>query len=128
MYNMEIEKKQKHKLAAIVIGMVIVIVLLVVAIVIVTTNKSTQTNVISETESNEFLIDNNEAKTETKPEETKTETVTKKETKVETISTKTTKNTEKMPATGPVDLLPIAIVLGLMTTGVTAFAMNKRKM
>ncbi len=124
MYNLEIEKKQKHKLITIVISMVIVIILLVVAIVAVTTNKSNQAGIIGENENDDFSIITSEPKPE---EDTKKEVKTEtKVSTVETLSTKTTKTESKLPETGPIDLLPIAVVLGLLTSGATAFAMNKR--
>lgn len=123
MTNLKIEKKQKRNLITTAISMVVVIVLLVVAIVVVALDKNGDQGIVG-IENGEFTIVSDEQKTtETKAEESK------KETKVVTITADTTKAAEKetLPQTGAEDLLPLALVLGVLTTGATALALHKRE-
>ena len=140
MYNLEIEKKQRHKLIIIAISMVIVIVLLIVAIVAVATGKSGKKS-IGGTGNGEFAIvsedaestEKTEAKTEQETKETEAKTEDTKSATVGAISTKTVETTtvtstsKSLPDTGPADLLPLAATLGLMTAGATALVMKKRE-
>lgn len=123
MTNLKIEKKQKRSLITTAISMVVVIVLLVVAIVVVALDKNGDQGIVG-IENGEFTIVSDEQKTtETKAEESK------RETKVVTITTDATKAAEKetLPQTGAEDLLPLALVLGVLTTGATALALHKRE-
>lgn len=122
------EKKQRSRVIAVATSLAVVIVLLVVAIIVTATNKtSSEEEVISadtELETNDSPIakqeDNSSDKNKASDTATKTtEKSSKTAAKVETVS--------KLPTTGPVDMLPIALVLGMLTTGATYFAMAKRE-
>ena len=132
MYNLEIEKKQRRKLIAITLCMVAVIVVLIVAIALVVAGKSSNKPAISDAEAGEFSLVDDSTKTEEKKTEAKTETKTEAST-IGKISTQTkpeaapTEIANSVPSTGPEDLLPVALLLGALTTGVTALALNKRK-
>ncbi len=134
MYNLEIEKKQRRKLIAITLCMVAVIVVLIVAIALVVAGKSSNKPAISDAEAGEFSLVDDSAKTEEKKTETEAKTETKAEAStIGKISTQTkpeaapTEIATSVPSTGPEDLLPVALLLGALTTGVSALALNKRK-
>ena len=124
MNNLEIEKKQRQKLITIVASMVAVILLLVTAIAVVALGKNDEQS-DANTENGEFsIIDEGEGKDDLATEEKKTEA------KVVKISTQTTAKLETediLPETGATDLLPLALVLGGLTAGVAAFAVNKHE-
>ena len=123
MTNLEIEKKQKRSLITTAISMVVVIVLLVVAIIVTALDKKSEQGIVG-IENGEFTIVSDEQKTEeTKAEEPK------KETKVVTITTDAAKAAEKetLPQTGAEDLLPLALTLGVLTTGAAALVLHKRE-
>lgn len=124
MDNLEIEKKQKQKLITIVISMVTVILLLVTAIAVVALGKNDEQG-NADAENGEFsIIDEGEGKDDLATKEKKTEA------KVVKISTQTTMGPgieDVLPETGATDLLPLALILGVLTTGATALAMNKRE-
>lgn len=126
MTNLEIETKQRQKLIVIAAGMAIIVVLLVGAIIMVACNKKNDHG-ITGIENGEFTVVGDEQKTEEpKVEESKTE-----EPKADSTTTinddAKDSQTENLPATGATDLLPLALILGVLTTGATALAMNKRE-
>ncbi len=122
------EKKQRSRVIAVATSLAVVIVLLVVAIIVTATNKtSSEEEVVgaeTELETNDSPIakqeDHSDDKNKAASAPAKTEEkASKAVAKVETVS--------KLPTTGPVDMLPIALVLGMLTTGATYFAMAKRE-
>ena len=116
MTNLEIETKQRQKLIVIAAGMAIIVVLLVGAIIMVACNKKNDHG-ITGIENGEFTIVGDEQKTE-EPKADSTTTIN---------DDAKDSQTESLPATGATDLLPLALILGVLTTGATALAMNKRE-
>ena len=149
MYNtLETEKKQKHKLLAIAGVMLAVIIVLIAGIIVIANGKTTKKTIGSDEQGSEFAITESESKkTDTSKKTSTTEESTSKKTsettstdesKTKSSSSTTTsksgddssasaKTAETMPKTGPEDLVPIALVLGMLTTVVTAVAMHKRE-
>ena len=129
MYNLEIEKKQRRKVVAIASATVALILLLIVAIVVVATSKSSRQNIGGDNNGSFSIVESEkaeekaEAKTEEKKEE-KPATVAESS-KPQAAATPATA-TSKMPSTGPEDLMPLAVLLGGLTTAGTAVLVKRK--
>ena len=134
-YQDEAEKKERRRLITFAVTTVVLILILIVAIVVVATKKA-GSNKVTEGVNSEFIFaeeNTNESETE-KTEEKTTETEENKSSEtVGTLSTTTNdapvviSGASDLPTTGPEDLLPLALVLGALTTFGASAAMAKRE-
>ena len=122
-YQSEEDKKARRKLITIAISTVALILILIVAIVVVSIKKPATPVATGETTAFE----------EEPKEETKTEEEPKEATKVGQITTESTVSTPivtetvtTMPATGPEDFVPAALLLGSLTTFLTSAYLAKK--
>ena len=128
-YQTDVEKKERRRIIMISIAAAALILILLIAIIVVAAHKSSKNNDISKQTYSAF-----EKKEDTnieKKKEEKTEVEVKTEEKTEdkpVISTETTTSTANsdMPNTGPEEVLPLALVLGLGTTYAASAVMAKR--
>ena len=121
-YQGEIEKKDRQKVIMIATAIVAVVLILVVAIIVVATRKTGGDSVGGE--NNEPIAVEETPKTEEKANDPSTEKTTVP------VSTKTTEaqaTATAVPDTGPEDLLPLALVLGVLTTAGTAYIMSRKQ-
>lgn len=117
--NAELEKKDRRKVIIIATATVVLILALIVAIIVVATNKTSRPNVGGEDNSS-FVIENT-----SKPEKTEVVSNTKAAEPAKTTTPVTTK-AEEMPSTGPEDILPLALVLGMIATVATSAVITRK--
>lgn len=128
MYNTEIDKKERNKIIAIAAAAATLILVLVVAIIVVATKKPAEN--IGGNENSSFAI---EEENEGEAVEEPTEETESGASELGSLTTETIvaeePTTDKAPAeiasTGPEDILPVALVLGILTTAATAVVMKK---
>ena len=146
MYNLENEKKQKRKLFAIAGVMVAVILVLIAGIMVVANNKSQKREIASTNNAEFSIVDAEEPKTdesapsdaETKEDDQTKESKGSSEAKEisdslakvvaaekERVANKNAETTTVLPNTGATDLTVLALVLGVLTTGVAMVLMKK---
>ena len=128
-YQTDVEKKERRRIILISIATAILILVLLVAIIVVAAHKSARSGdeeIANQTNSGTFDY-KEENKTEDKKDE-KTETTQTESKPVITTDTApaVTSTVSDMPTTGPEDILPLAILLGLGATFVTSYIMSKK--
>ncbi|MDO4507909.1 MAG: hypothetical protein Q4B65_00750 [Candidatus Saccharibacteria bacterium] len=122
MYNYnEVEKKERRKIISITVAIVALILVLLVAIIVVATRREVSDNIVSGDGNTEFVITEGEESSEAETEASAVETVSSEIVE----STPVVLETETVIAqTGPEDVLPIAVVLGVLTAAGTAAYMK----
>ncbi len=140
------DKKQRTRIIAIATFVAVVILLLIVAIIVTASNKAAK-NTISNIDTatpvvEEVSVEKEGGKSEGDSPIGTISTETAEEGKAQTESTPentpsasvsigatviAAESTDKMPTTGPLDTLPIALLLGATTMCVSSFAMAKRE-
>lgn len=148
MYNAaDLDKKERRKILAIVIAATVLILILIAAIIVVATNKSARKNIGGDNNSSFTISEKTDDATdeqsainadkESDKVSEKAKAEDNKKSSIGTISTETTTSkpatqsqttatSDNLPSTGPEDMLYTAIVLGLLTTSVTAFVMSNK--
>ena len=149
MYNqIEADKKERRKIIAAATGIVVVILILIVAIVVVATKKSTKTSITANENSafelnDEAAISDNTVTKETEKDadavvEAETEKSAGDEPATKTQAETTTEYTDSitetaaptatiMPETGPLDYLPIALILGALAAYLSSVTLAKQE-
>ena len=124
-YQEEAEKKERRKIIAVATAAMVIILVLIVAIIVVATKKSNKTSVGGD-DNAAFTIaegtetEESESEPESKPEE-ETEpvvgTITTENAPAETpvvVAELPAETNTSMPSTGPEDVLPVALMAGLL--------------
>ena len=125
-YQTDIEKKERRRIILITIAAAALILILLIAIIVVAANKSSKKDDVA-TQTNSAFEYKEEDKTEEKKEE-KTETEKKEDKTVISTDTAPVANvvSDDMPNTGPEEILPLAIMLGLGAAYVSSYVISKK--
>lgn len=126
-YNEVDDKKERRKIISIATAVAVLILVLVVAIIVVATGKSTGKNLGGDENASFVIEETTEESESSESEESEGSTLGTITTDTVVVEKPTTdKAPEAMPDTGPADLLPIALLLGGLTTAGTTVLMRKR--
>jgi len=137
------DKKQRTRIIAIATFVAVVILLLIVAIIVTATSKSAKNNtaekgidepttVVAEAQPSEDGGENDgnsigTISTETEDEQSNNGGADVSISANANVSVEVVDTSDKMPTTGPEDVLPIALVLGALTMFVSSSALAKRE-
>ena len=138
-YQEELNKKERHKIIAVATVALTLILALIVAIIVVATKKSDRTSVVNEENVAFEMTDENKEETKkNKEEENKNiglfstdkkeeKEEEQKEEKKETVSeTPAVIASDDMPSTGPEDILPVALLIGMIVAYTSSAVLVKR--